>query len=673
MSDVHKEQKEFINILLNNKGTASTWADRGPDKQFFDPQYHQILAAIKYAAFNSSVLTKKTFMKFLESNIQNKMEIAAQENLFDKISILYTKTDDYNVLRENIVENHVNKKAIEYIDKWHQSVKNKSNKMSALKSLKSNLEELTEMGSGGNVKPVIFESISEYAPTALSVLEKKKDAADEDDDIVKTGISEVDNSIVTGIAPGTMTLFGADVGNYKCISGDSTLYLADGGTMPVRELVKINKNSKKLPKLLSLNEKTGKIIKQPIKHVLSNGIKKTYKVKTQSGFETMITDNHPLLTINGWEKLSELSVGSKIGIIGKDKFGRKVVWDEIVSIEFYKKEETYDIEMPVHHNFVLDGIITHNTTMMLNVALNIWENGHNVLFVPLEMPRELLYWKIMSRQAQVPFDHILKPKQFLTEEDYGKIKDTTIKIQNHKGASFYIMEKLDGHTTVSNILREIEKRIDVFQPRAVVVDYIGILSPDPGMKNERDDVKIGLMLKGLRQAGKPMALTDKGFGTISGAQIGRDALKRIRRLGVNKTSFHSEDLRGSHDYSADADNIFAQMKDPAQPNNRLLLFHLKTRYGKPIFSNGESKVSLYVQPNISYIRDLNNSWVTNSQDDILGKVEGDLGDPLSFDDDDDDLNFDDPKGNQIIADLSPEDEAALSELNKLDIDDFDTI
>lgn len=934
MSDINKEQQEFINLLLTNKDKAVSWAEKGPDKKFFDSQYEHLLAAIKFAAFQNSVLTKKMFMKFLETNIKDKRVVAAQENLFDKIHFLFIKDEDYGVIKENIVEHYINKEAISCIENWHKDVKGKKNKMHALKNLTNSLEDLYMQSTDTASKPIIFESISDFAPKALNLLEERNEAPDDVEDTIRTGISEVDNSIVTGIAPGTMTLFGADVGNYKCVSGDSNLYLANGSIISVNELVKLNSQGKRLPRLLSLNQKTGKIIKQPIKHVFSNGIKKTYKVTTQSGFETMVTDNHPLLTINGWVQVKDLDVGNKIAIIAKDKFGTKdvprteaywlgamlsdggtsqasyrfsnidkdiiyefknatiflggnlvpilntcdyrvnglrkigkkynldrklsidksihrdvfrwnkrklsamlammfscdgdynkvndaisyctssnqlavdikkilskfgivsiinsfktthndayrvtiadnesvkiffkqigfigqksrkfkinfsdkktnrnidvipkdywqvinrkleekgksfygcrrmlgedrgqegfcgnrnktdinrgtllkvatyledeeikavakseVAWDKIVSIEFYKEEETYDIEMPVHHNFVLDGLITHNTTMMMNIAMNIWEGGHNVLFVPLEMPRELLYWKMMSRHAEVPFDHLLKPKEFLTQDDWDKVKDSTVKIAGHQGSNLVIMEKLDGHTTVSEILRQIERHVDVFQPRAIVVDYVGILAPDPHMRNERDDVKIGLMLKALRQAGKPGALTEKGFGTISGVQIGREALKRVRKLGTNKTSFHSEDLRGSHDYSADADNIFAQMKDPAQPNNRLLLFHLKTRYGKPIFSNGESKVSLFVQPNISLIRDLNSSWMADSKDDILNKVDSNIDDVLDFDDPDE-LDLGDSDDSPLMADLSAEDEAALDELNSIEIDDFDKI
>lgn len=525
MSDINKEQQEFINLLLTNKDKAISWAEKGPDKKFFDSQYEHILAAIKFASFQNSVLTKKMFMKFLETNIKDKRIIAAQENLFDKIHFLFIKEEDFNVIKENIIEHYVNKKAISCIEDWHKSIKEKKNKMQSLKKLTSSLEDLYAQSADTTIKPIIFESISDFAPTALSNLKTKSEESDEVEDTVKTGIAEVDNSIVTGIAPGTMTLFGADVGNYK-------------------------------------------------------------------------------------------------------------------------------------------------TTMMMNIAMNIWQKGHNVLFVPLEMPRELLYWKMMSRESGVPFDHILKPKEFLTKDDWEKIKDATVKISGHQGSSLYIMEKLDGHTTVSEILRQIERHADVFQPKAIVVDYVGILAPDAHMRNERDDVKIGLMLKSLRQAGKPGALTEKGFGTISGVQIGRDALKRIRRLGVNKTSFHSEDLRGSHDYSADADNIFAQMKDPAQPNNRLLLFHLKTRYGKPIFSNGESKVSLHVQPNISLIRDLNSSWMADNKDDILNKVDSNIDDILDFDDP---HEYEDLDKDLTIAEISDEDHAALEALNDIEIDDFDNI
>ena len=69
MSDINKEQQEFINLLLTNKDKAVTWAEKGPDKKFFDPQYEHILAAIKFSAYQNSVLTKKMFMKFLETNI----------------------------------------------------------------------------------------------------------------------------------------------------------------------------------------------------------------------------------------------------------------------------------------------------------------------------------------------------------------------------------------------------------------------------------------------------------------------------------------------------------------------------------------------------------------------------------------------------------------------------
>ena len=46
------------------------------------------------------------------------------------------------------------------------------------------------------------------------------------------------------------------------------------------------------------------------------------------------------------------------------------------------------------------------------------------------------------------------------------------------------------------------------------------------------------------------------FAVISGAQLGRDALKRIRKDGANKDkpTINSEDIRGSHEYAADADN-----------------------------------------------------------------------------------------------------------------------
>jgi len=276
----------------------------------------------------------------------------------------------------------------------------------------------------------------------------------------------------------------------------------------------------------------------------------------------------------------------------------------------------------------------YKSAMMLNVAVEIWKTqGKKVLIVPLEMPRDKWVQRMVSRETKIPFEKIEHPNQ-LQKEEWSKIQENCDEIAAYD--QFYIMETSE-RIPVSFLRKEIEAHIDIFKPDVIVVDYIANLIPEAGSNNARNDLQIGEMLKDLRQMGKPkMCIHENGFAVISGAQIGREGLKRFRKTGAIKGSFHSEDLRGSQEYSADADNIFGQMKDPNN-NGRLHCYVIKTRYGTGVFPNGSTKTSLEVQGNIGLIEGDNKDWITEvSQENILEKVDDPIAD---FDSSELDLPF----------------------------------
>jgi hypothetical protein len=47
---------------------------------------------------------------------------------------------------------------------------------------------------------------------------------------------------------------------------------------------------------------------------------------------------------------------------------KQIFWDKIKSIEFLKEDSVYDLEVPEQHNFIANGIITHNSAIALNIA-----------------------------------------------------------------------------------------------------------------------------------------------------------------------------------------------------------------------------------------------------------------------------------------------------------------
>lgn len=262
------------------------------------------------------------------------------------------------------------------------------------------------------------------------------------------------------------------------------------------------------------------------------------------------------------------------------------------------------------------------STTMMNVGLNIWDFGHNVLYVPLEMDKRQMWKRICARESGVPYEMLTRNIKRLTDEHMKSIEEVQTKFAGSK-AKFYIMQE-SKRTNVSSIQSNIERHIDIFKPKLVVIDYIANLEPDKA-RDGRNDLEIGDMLKSLRHGGKT-----QGYAVVSGAQLGRPALNKIKIAGKNrdKMVIGSEDVRGSHEYAADADNIYAQLKHPSLPNELLDIFCVKARNGTNIFPNGESRATLEVRPEIFLIQSQGTLTMGEiSADDILNDLNEIENDP----------------------------------------------
>ena len=253
------------------------------------------------------------------------------------------------------------------------------------------------------------------------------------------------------------------------------------------------------------------------------------------------------------------------------------------------------------------------SSMMLNIGLNVWDQGHDVLFVPLEMHRNQMWRRAIARDARVNSRFLTTDiKGKLTQEHLDKMEKTNKKWDS-RPAKFFIMQE-PGNTTVYKIEKLIERNIDLIKPKLVVIDYVANLEAHKN-RYGRNDLEIGDMLKKMRQMGK-----DLGFAVISGAQLGREALKRIRKDGANKDkpTINSEDIRGSHEYAADADNIYAQLKSTSQPNQLLDLYCVKSRNGVTTFEDESVRAVLEVYPQFGLIKSTALEGESSKIDDITG-------------------------------------------------------
>jgi len=95
-------------------------------------------------------------------------------------------------------------------------------------------------------------------------------------------------------------------------------------------------------------------------------------------------------------------------------------WDEIVTIEPQGEKQVYDLTVPVTHNFVANDIVTHNTTLALNVAQHAaLVSKIPVAIFSLETSKEQLVQRILCSEAQV--DNSKLRTGFLADEDWRKL------------------------------------------------------------------------------------------------------------------------------------------------------------------------------------------------------------------------------------------------------------
>ncbi|WP_280535348.1 LAGLIDADG family homing endonuclease [Halopenitus sp. POP-27] len=192
-----------------------------------------------------------------------------------------------------------------------------------------------------------------------------------------------------------MLLIG-DPGTGKCLDGDTCVTLGDGRERPIREVVEDNLQDPKpiddgvfdtvdfeVPSLGS----DGTIGSASATKVWKREAPETmYRIETASGHELDVTPSHPLFVqpdvgTHDPRRAEELDVGDHVAVAprtvtdGGTKatdtskaggFTHAVRWDRIESIGTVEPEDdwVYDLEIAGTHNYVSNGVISHNSQMI---------------------------------------------------------------------------------------------------------------------------------------------------------------------------------------------------------------------------------------------------------------------------------------------------------------------
>jgi len=246
--------------------------------------------------------------------------------------------------------------------------------------------------------------------------------------------------------------------------------------------------------------------------------------------------------------------------------------------------------------------------MMMNIALNIFMNsGESVVFISLEMTKDKVMNRIISRETNIDLKKISQP-DLLSSEELESVKNAHKK-WSEKMNRFILIDN-EERMTVSDIRRIVEKYHSTFKFKVLFIDYMAILQPDEKYLKQNEYAWPGEMCKDLRQMGRKFE-----FSIISAVQLGKEALKRLKQQKQANKTAGVEDMKGSHDYSADADNIYIQWPHPQEPVQKLCVVCAKARDGKKTFIGDAMMAVLEIKPHMQKIGS-DNLWKIGSADEV---------------------------------------------------------
>ncbi|GAA1091972.1 replicative DNA helicase [Tsukamurella spumae] len=102
----------------------------------------------------------------------------------------------------------------------------------------------------------------------------------------------------------------SDLRESGCLPATARIRRADnGGEVTLGELLATGEQ----PLVWSLDHRM-RLVARPMIKVFPSGRKEVFRLRTQSGRSVEATGNHPLLTVDGWIPLAEITIGDSIGI-----------------------------------------------------------------------------------------------------------------------------------------------------------------------------------------------------------------------------------------------------------------------------------------------------------------------------------------------------------------------
>jgi replicative DNA helicase len=247
---------------------------------------------------------------------------------------------------------------------------------------------------------------------------------------------------------------------------------------------------------------------------------------------TRTLSRHLLAEIAPWTGDSELAA-----LADSD-----IWWDEIVAIEPIGEQETYDLTVPEHANFVADDLVVHNSALVINIAENAAvEYGKPVALFSLEMSETELAQRFIASQSKLNGDDLRKGR--VRPDRWPKVVKATEKLAS---SPLFIDDSSDlGILDLRAKARRLHARNEL---GLVIVDYLQLMRAENSSDSRVEQV--GQISRGLKMLARELRVP-----VIAVSQLSRGVESRPDKKPL------LSDLRESGQIEQDADLVMFIYRD----------------------------------------------------------------------------------------------------------------
>jgi len=344
-----------------------------------------------------------------------------------------------------------------------------------------------------------------------------------------------------------------------------------------------------------------------------------YEVLTDSGFKN-IKKSHKTIEYNVWViKTPNLELRCADNhIVFNQEFDEVYVKDlsisdriqtengleEIISIKKTDdRENMYDLELDCNSDrrYYTNKILSHNTMTLSSLAAGFVNNGHDTLYITLEMAEEKIARLIDANLMDIKINEV----QDMDRDDFvNHYRDR----KNKKGGRLFVREfpTTTAGTSIFRALLDDLKYKKEFEPKIIIVDYINIMKCD-----RFSDSNSYTMVKSITEELRGLAV-DGNYCIVSATQT--------NRAGAQNSDIDMTDTAESYGLPQTVDLLIGLLSsDILREKNLLIMKSLKNRL------NGIVGYKFPVKTNFEYAQtfdcDPDHEFIVQNGDDNKDKLE----------------------------------------------------